>query len=124
MSTVQVVGDVIVARISPASVLIENSVLGRPAAAPQEQDRLARAVPGEVGLRAVGIEDPHVRDESGLVGLARAAGCRPTADAGVRGAEPADSRGRQLERERAFVQDHVVVAERLPLLEVHRAQAR
>ena len=40
MSTVQLVGEVIVGRISPASVWIENCVGGRPAAPVQVQDRL------------------------------------------------------------------------------------
>ena len=68
MSTVQVVGDVIVARISPASVLIENVFWSVQRRRLQEQNRLARAVARELGLGAVGIEDPHVGDESRLVG--------------------------------------------------------
>ena len=120
MSTVQVVGEVIVARISPASVLIEKRVLVGPAAAAQVQDRLARAVAGELGLGAVRVEDPQARDEPRLVGLGEQQD-PVRADAGVRRADAPDPRRRQLERERALLEDHVVVAERLPLLEVHRA---
>ena len=39
-----------------------------PAGAAQVEDRLARAVAAELGLRAVGVEDPQARDEAGLVG--------------------------------------------------------
>ena len=86
--------------------------------ATQVEDRLAHAVAGQLGLRAVGVEDPHLRYEAGLVGLTQqqdAVG----AHARVRGAEDPHPRGRELERELPFLDDGVVVAERLPLLETH-----
>ena len=39
-----------------------------PAGAAQVEDRLARAVAAELGLGAVGVEDPQARDEARLVG--------------------------------------------------------
>ena len=39
-----------------------------PAGAAQVEDRLARAVAAQLGLGAVGVEDPQPRDEAGLVG--------------------------------------------------------
>ena len=68
MSTRQVVAEVIVGRISPAAVWIENCARVGPARAAQVEDRLARAVARQLGLRAVGVEDPQPRDEAGLVG--------------------------------------------------------
>ncbi len=66
---VQLVGDVIVGRISPAAVWIENVSLSVQPAPAQVQDRLARAVARQLGLGAVGVEDPQPGDEAGLVGL-------------------------------------------------------
>ncbi len=85
----------IVGRISPATVWIENvSALG-PAAVAQVEDRLARAVARQLGLRAVGVEDPQARDEARLVGrreLEHAVG----ADAEVAVAQAAARAGREL----------------------------
>ena len=89
-----------------------------PAGAAQVEDRLAGAVAGELGLRAVGVEDPQAGDEAGLVGrgeLEHAVAAR----AGVPVAEPPDALGGERERERVALHDEVVVAERLPLLEPH-----
>ena len=48
-----------------------------PAVAAQVHDRLARAVAGQLGLRAVGVEDPQAaRRSPRSLGLGRAAGCR------------------------------------------------
>ena len=91
MSTVQLVGEVIVGRISPATRLDRELRRGRPAAPVQVEDRLARAVAGQLGLRPVRVEDPQARDEAGLVRrreLEDAVG----ADAQVRVAEPAHDR--------------------------------
>ena len=68
MSSAAVVGEVIVGRISPAAVWIENVSVVGPAAAAQVQDRLARAVARQLGLGAVGVEDPQPGDAAGLVG--------------------------------------------------------
>jgi hypothetical protein len=40
-----------------------------PAALAQVHDRLARAVAGQLGLRAVGVEDPQVGHEAALLRL-------------------------------------------------------
>ena len=89
--------------------------------AAQVEDRLARAVAAELGLRAVGVEDPQARDEAGLVGRAEdehAVG----ADAGVAVAQRgARAPGSVAAPELGGLDDDVVVAERLPLLEAHRA---
>ncbi len=60
---------VIVGRISPAAVWIENVVGVGPAAPAQVEDRLARAVARQLGLRAVRVEDPQARDEARLLGF-------------------------------------------------------
>ncbi len=52
----------IVGRISPAAVRIVNSSSSVHPAAPQVERRLAGAVAGQLGLRAVGIEDPQLGD--------------------------------------------------------------
>ncbi len=84
-----------------------------PAAVAQVEDRLAGAVAGQLGLRAVRIEDAQAGDEAGLVGrleLEHAVG----ADAEVAVADVAH----ELRRHGLF-DDHVVVAKGLPLLEPH-----
>ena len=107
-------------RTSPAAVRTEKlSSLG-PAVAAQVHDRLAHAVAGQLGLGAVGVEDAHLGDEAALVGLAQQQDA-VRAHARVGRAEGADALGRELERELAFLDDGVVVAERLPLLEAHGA---
>ncbi len=59
----------IVGRISPAAVWIEKwSGSVQPRAA-QVEDRLARAVARQLGLGAVGVEDPQPGDEARRVGL-------------------------------------------------------
>ena len=59
-------------------------------------------------------------DEAGLVGLPDEQDA-VRADPGVRRADRAHAAGRQLERQPTFLDDHIVVAQRLPLLEVHGA---
>ena len=126
MSTRHVSGPVIVGRISPAAVWIEKLVLLGPAAPAQVQDRLARAVARQLGLRAVGVEDPQVGHVLGV--LAAATAQHPVGEhAEVAVAQPAHARGRELERQLVALDDQVVVAQRLPLLESHthrRAESR
>src|SRR4051794_24116469 len=86
-----------------------------PAAAVQVHDPLAHAVAGQLRLRAVGVEDPQARHEAGLVGLLDgddAVG----ADAAMAVADQAHRVGVH-----GLGDDHVVVAQRLPLLEPHGA---
>jgi hypothetical protein len=92
-------------------------VLG-PAASAQVHRRLAYPVSGELGLRAVGVVDADFGDETALGGLAYQQD-PVRADARVRSAEAADALGGQLERELSLLDDRVVVAKRLPLLEAH-----
>ena len=120
MSTVHSLAEVIVGRIGPAAVWIENVSSIGPSVAAQVQDRLARTVARQLGLGSVGVEDPQPRDVAGLVGLGQQQD--PVGrDARVNGADRLDPRGRQLELERRGLDDHVVVAERMPLLELHAA---
>ena len=63
-----VVAERIVGRISPAAVWTENWRRVGPPGPAQVQDRLARAVAGELGLGAVGVEDPQPGDEAGASG--------------------------------------------------------
>ena len=97
----------------------ERVVLG-PAVAAQVHHGLAHAVAGQLGLRAVRVVDPDLGDEAALVRLPDQQD-PVRADPGVRRADGAHAPGRQLERELTFLDDHVVVAQRLPLLEVHGA---
>ena len=69
-----------------------------PAAAAQVQDRLARAVARQLGLGAVGVEDPQVGDVL-WVGGRREQQHAVGEHAEVGLAEPAHARGRELERE-------------------------
>ena len=89
-----------------------------PARAAQVEDRLAGAVAAELGLRAVGVEDLQARDVAGLAGRVEhehAVG----ADAGVAVAQGADRIGLQRRVQPGSLDDHVVVAQGLPLLEAH-----
>ena len=87
----QVSSPVIVGTIGPATVPIAKVVLVGPAVATQVEDRLARAVAGELGFRSVGVEDPQVGDEPGIV-AAREQQNAVRADAEMRVAEPLDPR--------------------------------
>ena len=116
----RVAAPVIVGRISPALVRIENSSRVGPAARAQVEHRLAGAVARQLGLRAVRVEDPQLGDVARRRRPARAAGSP---------SEPTPKCGSQIRRTRSGVSshgsvvaldDHVVVAERLPLLEPHR----
>ena len=71
-------GPVRVGVISPAAVEIEKRVGVGPAGAAQVEDRLADAVAGELGLGAVGVEDPQRGHEARVARCGRAAGCRPS----------------------------------------------
>ena len=72
MSVRHVRSPVIVVRISPATVWIEKRV-GRPSSrAAQVEQRLARAVARQLGLGAVGVEDPQARRRSRARRRARA----------------------------------------------------
>src|SRR3954468_17333050 len=95
----------------------EAVVLG-PAVSAQVHDGLAYAVAGQLGLGAVRIEDAQLGYEVVVCGLTQqqhAVG----ADARVRGAQDPYARRRELERKLPLLDDGVVVAERLPLLEAH-----
>ena len=89
MSTEQVSSPVIVGVIGPATVVIANVVLVGPAVAAQVEDRLAGAVAGELGLGAVGVEDPQLGDELRVL-AAREQQDAVGADPEVRVAEPLD----------------------------------
>jgi hypothetical protein len=91
-----------------------------PAGATQVEDRLARAVAAQLGLGAVGVEDPQARHEARLVGRRQdedAVG----ADAGVAVAQRTHQLAVRLLliSELRRLHDHVVVGQRLPLLEAH-----
>ena len=87
----------------------------------QVHDRLAHAVARQLGLRAVRVEDPHLGHEA-VARRPRDSSSTPSEPTpGVRRAEGAHPRGGQLERKLTFLDDDVVVAERLPLLEAHGA---
>ena len=90
-----------------------------PAAPAQVEDRLARAVARQLGLRAVGVEDPQPGDEAGLVGRGELehAVARRARSAGRTAAAPAAALSSNGSSPR--LHDQVVVAEGLPLLEAH-----
>ena len=114
MSVRQLCSPVMLARISPAERLDRVGQRARPAALAQVEQRLARAVARQLGLGAVGVEDPQARDVAGLVGRGErehAVG----ADAAVAVAQRAHALGLEPVR----LHDQVVVAERLPFLEPH-----
>src|SRR4051794_32484681 len=85
-----------------------------PPVAPEVEDRLARPVPRQLRLAAVRVEDRQPRDEARLRGLVEhqhAVAAGPE----VRVAQPLDlARGQAL-----LLEDEVVVAQGLPLLEAH-----
>ena len=103
----------------PGERLDRERVALRPAAAAQVQDGLARAVARQLGLRAVGVEDPQAGDEPRRVRRARAAGCRRSRRPGA-GRRCAGSASAVSSKGSAAASTiEVVVAERLPLLELH-----
>ena len=81
----------IVGVIGPATVEIAKLVGVGPAVAAQVEDRLAGAVAGELGLGAVGVEDPQLGDELRVL-AAREQQDPVGADPEVRVAEPLDPR--------------------------------
>ena len=95
----------------------ERSRVG-PATPAEVQDRLAAAVARQLRLGAVRVEDPQPSDVAGLVRL-REQQDPVGGHARVRRADRAHAGRRQLERQRGGLDDHVVVAERVPLLELH-----
>ena len=97
-------------------------VLVGPAVAAQVEDRLAGAVAGELGLGAVGVEDPQLGDELRVL-AAREQQDPVGADPEMRVAEPLDPLRGQLPGQPLCLEDQVVVAQRLPLLEFHGAAA-
>ena len=116
-------GPVIVGVTSPALVMIVNVSASVQPGVAQVEDRLAGAVARELGLRAVGVEDPQLGDVALVGGRARAAGCRPSRrrSAARRSAGSAPRSAPRAAPSRSTID--VVVAERLPLLEPHPAQA-
>ena len=117
-----VVGEVIAGRISPAAVWIEKRVAG--------PSILAGAGTGPP--RGPRCPDSSASEPSGLKIRRRAtkpgsrartgAGCRRRGHPGVGRAQAADPGRGELEGQRRALDDQVVVAERLPLLEVHAGQ--
>ena len=95
-----------------------EDVLVGPAVPPQVEDRLARPVAGELGLGAVGVEDPQRSDELGIV-TARQQQHPVGADAEVRVADPLHPRLGQLPGQRLGLEIDVVIPQRRPLLESH-----
>ena len=110
----------IVGVIGPAAVRIEKVVGVGPAVAPQVEDRLAGPVARELGLGAVGVEDPQLGDELGVL-AAREQQHPVGADPEMGVAEPLRPAPRVSSQGSVVrLDDQVVVAERLPLLESHR----
>src|ERR687894_489021 len=83
-------------------------------------DRLAHAVAGQLGLRAVGVVDHDLGHEAALLRLAHEQDA-VRAHPGVPRADAPDPLTGELERKVPLLDDDVVVAERLPLLEAHGA---
>src|SRR3954447_15059970 len=107
----------------PRGGLDRERVSVGPAVSAQVHDRLARAVARQLGLAAVRVEDAQARDEAALRRLVEqqhAVG----ADAHVRLAEAADAGGGQLERQVTPLDDDVVVADRLPFLELESCRGQ
>ena len=106
-------------RGSPRRPCRSRTRLVGPAAVAQVQDRLAGAVARQLGLRAVGVEDPQLGDVPGSRGLESSS--TPSANRPKCGvAQQPHTRGGQLEGKLVALDDQVVVAEGLPLLEAHR----
>ena len=87
----------IVGVIGPAAVRIVKVVRVGPAVAAQVEDRLAGAVAGQLGLGAVGVEDPQLGDERRVL-AAREQQDPVGADPEMRVAEPLDPRRRSAPR--------------------------
>ena len=107
----------------PGRGLDRELVAVGPAAPAQVEDRLARAVARQLGLRAVRVEDLQPRDEAGRRGPRQ---CEDAvrARAGVAVAEAAHGGGREREGQILCVDDHVVIPKCLPLLEPHLPRFR
>ncbi len=108
-------------RDRPGDGADREGVLVGPAVPAQVEDRLARPVAGQLGLGAVGVEDPQLGDELGVL-AAREQQHPVGADPEVRVAEPLDPLRVQLPGKVLRLDDQVVVAQRLPLLESHRRE--
>ena len=93
-----------------------EAVLVGPAPAAEVEDRLTGAVARQLGLGAVGVEDPQVGH---ICGVARRGEQQHAVgeDPEVPLAHAPDARGGQLEGELIPLEDQIVVAEGLPLLE-------
>ena len=113
-------GDRRLSRSPPRCVDRERVGVG-PAAAAQVEHRLARAVSRQLGLRAVGVEDPQLGDVVAASSGAREQQDAVGADAEVGLADPPDPLLGQLPGQLVGLDDQVVVAEGLPLLEAHRS---
>ncbi len=120
MSTRQVVGPVIVGRISPATVWMRNVsesvqperrryMIASRAPLPDS----SASLPSGLKMRRLATNPRSVGGEQ----LEHAVG----ADAEVRVAEPSDAAGAERHGQRVALHDQVVVAQRLPLLEAHGA---
>ena len=95
---------------------VRERVVARPALPAQVEDRLTRSVPGQLGFGAVRVEYPQLGGKA----LVRRPGKEQDSvrvASEMRRADTAHPFRRELERERVALEDDVVVAERLPLLE-------
>ena len=120
MSTLQVVSPVIVGRISPAAVSIENV---SESVQPRRRRYMiaSRApLPDSSASEPSGLKIRRLATKPRLFGL-RQQQHAVRADAAVRRADAPDPLGRQLERQLVALDDHVVVAEGVPLLESQTA---
>ena len=105
-------------RISPAAVRTEKESCSVQPLRRRYMTAWRTPLPDSSASRAVGVVDAELGDEAALVGLAQqqdAVG----ADAGVRRAEAPDRSGVSSKGSSRSLDDRVVVAERLPLLEAH-----
>jgi hypothetical protein len=98
--------------------LDREDVLIGPSAPAQVEDRLARPVARQLGLRAVGIVDPQLRHEASIL-----AGLEQQNPVGEYTEVPftklANARRSELELQLGPLHDQVIVSECLPLLEFH-----
>ena len=102
----------------PGRGLNGEGIALRPAVAAQVENRLASPVTGQRGLGSVGVEDLQPSDVTALARFGQQED--PVGeDPRVGGAQRSDAGGREGERQRGSLEDEVVVAEGLPLLEEH-----
>ena len=122
MSSVQVVAPVMCGRISPAAVWIEKRSESVQPARRRYMTASRAPLPDSSASEPSGLK---IRSRATNPALGRLAQQEDPvrADAGVRIADALDAAGRELERQGPLLEDEVVVAERLPLLETDRGHA-